>query len=405
MDLFEKCAAIPPALQLRQAGYDAFYRPVETPCGAEVVVGGRRMIMLGSNDYLGLAADERVKRAAAGALERWGAGTAGSRCLNGTTSLHAELERRIARFYRRDAAVFFTSGYMANLGTISALAQRGDVVVVDRRAHASIVDGAKLSYAEVRRFRHNDVADLDRVLGTCGGGGKLVAVDGVYSMDGDVAPLPRIAEVCRAHGARLLVDDAHALGVLGRTGRGTAEHFGVEDRVDLIVGTTSKALPGVGGFVVARRDVIDYLRYGGATRPFVFATAAPASVVASVRAALDLVDQAPALRQRLWASTRRFQRALRDMGYDTGRSRTPIVPVRVGTLERTLEMWKAVGEEGLYVNMVLPPAVPSGACLIRMAITAAHTDEQIDRALAVLASVGARLGVVAGRPGGVKKTA
>ncbi|HEY6005087.1 MAG TPA: pyridoxal phosphate-dependent aminotransferase family protein [Anaeromyxobacter sp.] len=398
MDLFEKCATPPLALQMKDAGFDAFYRVLQSACDTEVVVDGRRLIMLGSNNYLGLAVDPRVKNAAAEALSTWGAGTAGSRCLNGTTDLHSDLEKRIARFYRRDAALYYTSGYMANLGTISALAQRGDFVVVDKRAHASIVDGAKLSYAEVKRFRHNDAGDLDRILESCGdSGGKLVAVDGVYSMDGDIAPLPRIVEVCRKRGARLLVDDAHALGVLGRTGRGTAEHFGVEDQVDLIVGTTSKALPGLGGFVVAEQQVIEYLRYGATNRPFIFATAAPAHVVASVRAGLELIDREPALRNRLWTLTRRMLHALQGMGFDTGASRTPIIPITVGTLERTFEMWRKLSEEGIFVNMVLPPAVPNSGCLIRMTLTASHTDEQIDRVLDALERVGAELGIIPGR--------
>lgn len=399
MDLFDKCATPPLALQMKEAGFDAFYRVLQSQPDAEVVVEGRRMIMLGSNNYLGLAADPRVKRAAVEAVETWGVGTTGARCQNGTLEPHAELEKRLARFFRRDACVFFTSGYMANLGVVSALAQRGDYVVVDRNAHASILDGARLSHAELKRFRNNDVGDLERVLRSCGDAGKLVAVDGVYSMDGEIAPLPRIVEACRKHGARLVVDDAHGLGVLGRNGRGTPEHFGLEDQVDVIVGTTSKALPAVGGFAVADQQVIDYLRYGTANRPFIFAASPPPAAIAAVRAALEIVEQEGALRRRLWASTRRVLHALRGMGFDTGRSQTPIVPITVGSLERTFETWKALSEEGIFVNMVVPPAVPAGACLIRMTLTAAHTDEQIDRVLSVLERVGARLGIIPDRRG------
>jgi 8-amino-7-oxononanoate synthase len=399
MDLFEKCETPPLALQMKDAGFDAFYRVLQSQPDAEVVVEGRRMIMLGSNNYLGLASDARVKRAAIEAVETWGVGTAGARCQNGTLELHADLEKRLARFFRRDAAVFFTSGYMANLGVISALAQRGDYVIVDRNAHASILDGAKLSYAELKRFRNNDVRDLERVLESCGDAGKLVAIDGVYSMDGEIAPLPRIVDACRKHGARLVLDDAHGLGVLGRNGRGTAEHFGLEDQVDVIVGTTSKALPAVGGFAVADQRVIDYLRYGTANRPFIFAASPPPAAIAAVRAALEIVEQDGSLRRTLWASTRRFLHALRGMGFDTGRSQTPIVPVKVGTLERTFEMWKALSEAGIFVNMVVPPAVPSGACLIRMTLTAAHTDEHLDRVLSVLERAGAELGIIPDRRG------
>ncbi len=396
MDLFEKCAQPLLGLQIRDAGLDAYYRVLQSASDAEVIVGGHRMLMLGSNNYLGLAADPRVKRAAAEAAEAWGAGTTGSRVLNGTTSLHSDLEKRLARFFRRDAAIYFTSGYLANLGVISALAHRGEYVIIDRRAHASIVDGARLSYAEVKRFRHNDVKDLDRVLESCGDAGQLVAVDGVYSMEGEIAPLPRIVEVCRKHGARLMVDDAHGLGVLGREGRGTPEHFGVEDQVDIIVGTASKALPGLGGFAVADQEVIDYLRYGQTCRPFLFAASPPAAAVAAVREALAIVEQEPALRRRLWATTRRFLHALRAMGFNIGGSQTPIVPIVVGTMERTFEAWQMLSTEGIFVNVVLPPAVPAGACLIRMTLTAAHSDAQIDLVLDALERVGRKLGIIPG---------
>jgi 8-amino-7-oxononanoate synthase len=402
MDVFDKCMRLPLGLELKNAGFDAYYRVLQSAPDSEIVTDGRRMIMLGSNNYLGLSTDERVKKAAVDAIETWGAGTTGSRCLNGTLDIHSDLEKRIARFFRRDASLFFTSGYMANLGTISTLAQRGDVVVVDRRAHASIVDGAKLSYAEVKRFRHNDVKDLERVLESCGDAGKLVAVDGVYSMEGEIAPLPRIIEACRKHGARLVLDDAHGLGVLGREGRGTAEHFGLEDQVDVIVGTTSKSLPSVGGFAVADRAVIDFLKWGNTNRPFIFAASPPASAVAAVREALAILEQEPGRRRRLWASTRRMLHALRGMGFDTGNSQTPIIPIVVGTLERTFAMWRTLSEEGIFVNVAMPPAVPAGHCIIRMTLTAAHTDEQIDRVLSVLERVGVEPGIIPDTAGRVQ---
>jgi 8-amino-7-oxononanoate synthase len=396
MDVFEKCTVAPPALELRNAGFDAYYRVLQSPPGPEVTVDGRRMVMLGSNNYLGLANDPRVKRAALEATERWGAGTTGARCLNGTLEIHDDLERRLARFFHRDAAIFFTSGYMANLGVISGLAQRGDYVIVDRRAHASILDGCRLSLAETRRFRHNDTDHLRRVLESCGDAGKLVAVDGVYSMEGDIAPLPRIVEACREFGARLVLDDAHGLGVLGRDGRGTAQHFDLEDQVDLVVGTTSKSLPAVGGFCVGEQQVIDYLRYGQMNRPFLFAASPPAGAVAAVREALLILQEEPTLRRRLWDTTRRVQQALHGMGFDTGQSQTPIVPVVVGSVERTFEAWKMLSDEGVFVNVVLPPAVPAGACLIRMTLTASHTREQIDLVLDALERVGRRLGIIPG---------
>jgi 8-amino-7-oxononanoate synthase len=394
MDVFAKCAQVPLARQMKEEGFDAFYRILQSAPDAEVMVEGRRLIMLGSNNYLGLANDPRVKRAAMEATERWGTGTTGSRCLNGTLDLHTQLERKLARFFGRDEAIFFTSGYMANLGVISALAQRGDCIIVDRRAHASILDACRLSTAEVRRFRHNDTADLDRVLASCGDMGKLVAVDGVYSMEGDIAPLPRIVEACRKHGARLVLDDAHGLGVLGREGRGTAEHFHLEDEVDVIVGTTSKSLPAVGGFAVASREVIEFLRYGQFNRPFIFAASPPPSALAAVSTALEILEQEPERRRRLWSLTQRAIRELRAMGYQTGGSQTPIVPVLAGSLERTFQMWKGLTEEGLFVNVVLPPAVPAGGCLIRMTFTASLTDAHMDRILDALQRVGSRLGLL-----------
>lgn len=398
MDVFAKCAQVPVARQLKDEGFDAFYRVLQSAPDAEVVVEGRRLIMLGSNNYLGLANDPRVKQAAAEATAVWGAGTTGSRCLNGTLDLHAQLELRLARFFGRDEALFFTSGYMANLGVIAGLAHRGDCVIVDRRAHASILDGCRLSTAAVRRFRHNEPADLARVLEECGDAGKLVVVDGVYSMEGDIAPLPAIVAACREHGARLVLDDAHGLGVLGRNGRGTAEHFHLEDEVDVVVGTTSKSLPGVGGFAVADRQVIEYLRYGGQNRPFIFAASPPAGVLAAVSTALRILEEEPERRRHLWKLTRRAQAELSAMGYDTGGSETPIIPVVAGTLERTFEMWKGLTEEGLFVNVVLPPAVPAGACLIRITLTAALTEAHLDRILDAFQRVGTRLGIIPGAP-------
>lgn len=399
MDLFEKCHQPLLALQMKEAGFDAYYRVVQSVGETDVVVDGKRMMMLGSNNYLGLATHPRVKRAAIEAIERYGTGMAGSRCLNGTTELHADLERRIARFLRRQAAIYYTSGYLANLGVISSLAQRGDFVFVDRHAHASLHDGARLAAAETFRFRHDDMNHLERLMEKAGDGGKLVVVDGVYSMEGEIAPLPRLVEVCRRHGARLLVDDAHGLGVLGRDGRGTAEHFGLEDQVDIVIGTASKTLPGVGGFAAADQAVIDFLRNAPINRPFMLAAAPPAAAVAGVKVALEIIEQEPALRRKLWDTTRRVLQSLRAMGFDTGKSQTPIIPVSTGSIERTFAMWKALTDDGFFVNVVIPPAVPAGACLIRLTFSAAHTKEQVDRLLASIERAGVALGIIAPPPG------
>jgi 8-amino-7-oxononanoate synthase len=396
MDIFDKCSHVHPTKALVGASFDAYFRVLESAPDAEVVVSGRRFVNLGSNNYLGLASEPRVKAAAVAAVEKYGTGTTGSRLLNGTLDLHAELETRLARFMRRDAAIFFTSGYTVNVGVIAGIVGQGEFVILDRNVHASIWDGALASTATVKRFRHNDARHLDRVLAACGDAGKLVVVDGVYSMEGDLAPLPRIAEVCRAHGARLMVDDAHATGVLGREGRGTAEHFGVEDQVDLVVGTCSKALPAIGGFVVGPADVIDYLRCSHSNRAFQFAASPPAAAVAAVREALTLVQERPQLRERLWSITRRFLHAVRGMGYDVGATQTPVVPLRMGSMERAFDMWRFLTEAGIFVNVVVPPAVPSSHSIIRIALTAALTDAHVDHVLDALERGGRRLGILPG---------
>jgi 8-amino-7-oxononanoate synthase len=398
MDLFEKCSRVHPAMTLAEKGLNPFYRVLESGPDAEVTTEGRRMIMLGSNNYLGLASDPRVKRAAIAATEQYGTGTTGARLLNGTLDLHADLEQRLARFMGRDGAIFYTSGYMVNIGVLSALAGQGDVVVLDRHVHASIWDGALVCGATVKRFRHNDARHLDRVLESCGDAPKLVAVDGVYSMEGDLTPLPRIVEVCRKHGARLLVDDAHGIGVLGRNGRGTAEHFGLEHEVDLVVGTASKSLPAVGGFVVGNAEVIRYLRSCHANRAFHFAASPPPAAVAAVREALAIIQERPRLRERLWANTRRFLHAVRVMGFDAGNTQSPIIPIRVGPMERTFEMWRLLTEAGIFVNVVVPPAVPASSCILRIALTASLTEEQIDFVLEALERAGRTVGLLAGGP-------
>jgi 8-amino-7-oxononanoate synthase len=349
--------------------------------------------MFGSNNYLGLATDPRLIRAAAEAVERYGVGTAGSRLLNGTLDVHVALEARLARFHGREAALAFTVGYLANLGAIQALCGRGDLVFLDRLVHASLVDACRLAGVEVKRFRHNDAGHLDRLLSEHVGRPALVAVDGVYSMDGDLAPLPDLVEVCRRHGARLLVDDAHGLGVFGPGGRGVPEHFGVEDEVDVLVGTLSKATGCVGGYVVADAPVIEYMRH--VSRPLIFTASLPAPMVAATLVALDLVDQEPERRARLWRNTERLVAGLRGHGLDVGRTRSPIVPVQTGDLARTFRAWRILADGGVYVNPVLPPAVPPGKCILRLTVMATHTDEQLDHAVEAIAAAVREAGVLA----------
>ncbi|HUI45065.1 MAG TPA: pyridoxal phosphate-dependent aminotransferase family protein [Nitrospirota bacterium] len=374
------------------AGFYPYFHVVESEQSPEVIVEGRKMIMLGSNNYLGLTNHPKVKDAAIEAVKRYGSGCAGSRFLNGTLDIHVKLEDKLASFFRKDAALAFPTGYQTNLGIISSLAGKDDVVVIDKFDHASIIDASRLSFAEVKKFKHNDMDNLAYVLKENRNRGKLVVVDGVYSMEGDIAPLPDILKVCRQYGARLMVDDAHGIGVLGATGRGTAEHFGLEKEVDIIMGTYSKSLASIGGFVAADKDVIHYMKH--TSRPLIFSASPPPSSVAAVIAALDIIDGEPERRERLWHNTRKMMQAFKQMGYDTGVAETPIIPLIIGEMERTFLMWKTLFDAGVFVNPVVPPATLPHRCLIRTSYMATHTDEMLDRVLGVFEKAGKKLGVI-----------
>jgi 8-amino-7-oxononanoate synthase len=392
LDLFDKCRTFTTAKEVMASGFYPYFRVVESAQDPEVMVEGRNMIMLGSNNYLGLTNHPKVKEAAIEAIKKYGSGCAGSRFLNGTLDIHVELEGKLAKFFRKDAALTFSTGYMTNLGIISSLAGKDDVVVIDKFDHASIIDGCRLSFADVRKFKHNDMSSLEFVLQECGDRGKLVVVDGVYSMEGDIAPLPDIVKICKKYGARLMVDDAHGIGVLGETGRGTAEHFGLEKDVDVIMGTYSKSLASIGGFAVADEDVIHYLKHHA--RPLIFSASPPPASVAAVIAALELIDQEPGRREQLWHNTKKMMKAFKQMGFDTGAAETPIIPLVMGEMEQAFMMWKLLGEAGVFVNPVVPPAVPQGHCMIRTSYMATHTDEMLDRALGIIEQAGKKLGMI-----------
>lgn len=392
MDLFEKCGKFTAAKEVMAAGFYPYFRVVESEQDPEVIVEGRKMIMLGSNNYLGLTSHPRVKEAAIAAVKKYGSGCAGSRFLNGTLDIHVQLEEKLAKFFRKENALTFSTGYQTNLGIISSLAGKDDVVVIDKLDHASILDACRLSYAEVKKFKHNDMHSLEYVLSKCGDKGKLVVVDGVYSMEGDIAPLPDIVKVCKKYGARLMVDDAHGVGVLGRTGRGTAEHFGIEKDVDVIMGTYSKSMASIGGFVAASEDVIHYVKH--TSRPLIFSASPPPASVASVIAALDIIDQEPDRRERLWHNTHKMMKAFKQMGFDTGTTETPIIPLLMGEMDRAFMMWKLLSDEGVFVNPVVPPATQQGRSLIRTSYMATHTDEMLDRVLVILEKAGKKLGII-----------
>lgn len=392
MDIFDKAFNWTDADQVRELGLYPWFLPLEDTEGTEVVVDGRKILMIGSNNYLGLTTDPRVRKAAIEAVERYGTSCTGSRFLNGTLALHQEAEARLANFVGMEAALVFSTGYQVNLGTISALVERGDVVVLDKDDHASIVDGAMLALGEIRRYSHNDMDHLDRVLEKIDEDtGVLVVVDGVYSMGGDLAPLPDIIPITKKHGARLMVDDAHSIGMMGG-GRGTPAHFGVTEDIDLIMGTFSKSFASLGGFIAGDADVMDYIQHHA--RSFMFSASMPASNVAAVLASLDIMEKEPEHVERLWEVTERMRSGLKEMGFQMGPSTTPIIPIIIGEREKTFKAWKMCFAAGLYTNAVIAPAVPPDMGMLRTSYMATHTDEQIDRALNILGEVGRELELI-----------
>ena len=393
MDIFEKCVqATEYESGLRESGHYFFFRKLESPQDSEVVVNGKRVIMIGSNNYLGLANHPRVKEAAINAIEKYGSGCAGSRFLNGNLEIHDELEKKLARFFRKEAALVFATGYQTNLGTISALVDRNDVAIIDRYDHASIIDGCRLSFGKVQKFRHNDMDDLERALDGTRGKAQLIIVDGVFSMEGDIADLPAIVRLAKAYGARIMVDDAHAIGVLGNGGRGTAEHFGLENEVDLIMGTYSKSLAAVGGFIAGPSEVISWIKHLG--RSLMFSASLPPPQVAAVSTALDIIEEQPELRTMLWRNAHKMLKGFKTLGYDTGTSETPIIPIIIKDTVKTYQMCKLLFENGVFVNPVVSPGVPPGRELLRTSYMATHTEDQLDKVLVAFEKVGRELGVI-----------
>ena len=381
------------AQSLKEMGLYPYFIPLDHTEGTEVTVEGKRLIMLGSNNYLGLTTHPEVREAARAAIAEFGTSCTGSRFLNGTLALHGELERRLAAFVGKETALVFSTGYQTNLGTLSALLGRDDVVVCDKEDHASIVDGCRLALGRMRRFEHNDVADLERVLAACpADAGKLVVVDGVFSMGGDIAPLPDLIPICRRYGARLLVDDAHAVGVIGG-GRGTAARFGVTDDVDLIVGTFSKSFASIGGFVAGDEATLHWIQH--LARSLIFSASLPAPNVAAALAALDVMEREPERVTRVNEIADRMRERYRDLGLDIGDSRTPIIPICIGDSLKAMQVWRSLFDAGVYVNVAIPPAVPAGQAILRTSYMATHTDDQMDRVIDAFNTVGEEHGLIA----------
>ncbi len=393
MDLFRKCLNYTDAREARAGGYYPYFQPIEASNDTEVWIRGRKLIMIGSNNYLGLTHHPHILEAAEEAARKYGSGCTGSRFLNGTLDMHERLEAELARFTGQEAALVFSTGYQANLGCISSLVGRGDYVVVDKLDHASIVDGCSLSLGHVLRFKHNDLDDLDRTLARVdSGAGILIAVDGVFSMEGDIVNLPGLLEIARKHGARVLVDDAHSFGVLGETGAGTTEHFGLQKETDLVMGTFSKSFASVGGFIAGSEAVIDFMKHHA--RPLIFSASMPPYVVATVQKALEIIRSEPEHRERLWKNTHKMLAGFKSLGYDLGPAETPIIPLVIGDRMATFALWRGFFDAGIFTNPVVSPAVPEAFCRLRTSYMATHTDEQLDYVLDVAKSVGKKLGLI-----------
>jgi 8-amino-7-oxononanoate synthase len=392
MDLFEKCRKWTDAKDLMQSGFYPYFMPLDETEGTEVTIGDKRLVMIGSNNYLGLTTHPKVRSAAIEATREFGTSCTGSRFLNGTLAWHLELEQRLAEYMEKEAALVFSTGYQTNLGTISSIVGRSDFVVTDKDDHASIVDGCRLSFGTMKRFRHNDMHDLDRVLGSIPQeAGRIVVVDGVFSMGGDIAPLPDIIPLCKKHGAQLMVDDAHSVGVLGG-GKGTGIHLGVNDDVDLVMGTFSKSFASLGGFIAGAEPVIHYIQHHA--RSLIFSASMPPGNVAAVSAALDVMIEEPERIERVNQIGEYMRHEFRRLGFNTGPSQTPIIPIIIGDQNATFLTWRLLFEEGVYTNPVIPPAVPPNLSLLRTSYMATHTDDQMAFVLEKFEKIGKILDLI-----------
>ena len=393
MDVFQKCLDFDRATRVRETGLYPYFIPLSGQVGPEMEIDSRKIIMLGSNNYLGLTNHPYVKERAMKALEKYGTGCTGSRFLNGTLDLHVELEDRLAEFLGADKVLTFSTGFQTNLGVISTLAHKGDTIFVDRGDHASIIDGTRLSHARVYKYRHNDAAHLKHLLEREREKGALIVMDGVFSMEGDLADLPSILPLAREYGARVIVDDAHGVGVMGAHGRGTAEHFGVEGEVDILVGTFSKSFASIGGFAAGPAKVMDYIKH--ASRPLIFSASMPPPATATVLGALDVLIREPERLTMVHSAADRAREGLRQLGYDTGDAvEAPIIPVVIGDDMLTFLTWKRLFEEGVFTNAVISPAVPPDRALLRTSYMSTHTEECIDRALDAFEKVGVELDLI-----------
>ena len=393
MSLLDKVGNFTIAKEYMAMGYYPYFRIIDSEQDTEVICNGKKMLMMGSNSYLGLTNHPRVIEAAKKATDKYGTGCAGSRFLNGTLDIHIELEERLAKLVGKEASLAFAAGYMANLGTISAMVDRGEYIVTDKYDHASILDGCMLSMGKMVRFNHNNMEHLDSVLkNKVSGKNALIVVDGIFSMEGDVADIPNICKIAKKYGASVMVDEAHSLGVLHKTGAGAAMHFGCTDEVELLMGTFSKSLASVGGFIAGSKEVIHYLKHHA--RSLTFSASLPPASAATVIEAMNIMAEEPERIEKLWDNTHYMAENFKNMGYDIGPSTTPVIPLHVGDMMNAFKMWKLLDEEGVFINPVVPPAVPPADTLIRTSFMATHTRKQLDEALEKFEKVGKKIGII-----------
>jgi len=393
LDLFDKSRNYTRARETMAAGLYPYFKAIQSGPGSKVIINGKPLIMIGSNNYLGLTQHPEVKEAMHKAVDKYGSSCTGSRFLNGTLDLHEELEEKLAQFIGKEAALVFSTGFQTNLGTIATLIGKDDLIFADRDNHASIVDACRLSFGKTIKFKHNDMEDLERILSSHQNtNGKLVAVDGVFSMGGDIINLPKLVELGKKYNAKIFVDDAHSIGVLGENGHGTAEHFGLVDKVDLIMGTFSKSFASLGGFIAGDENVIHYIKHN--SRALIFSASMPPSAVAATIAALEVIQKEPERRQKLWANTKKMKQGFTQLGFDTGNSQTPIIPVIIGEDVETFKFWKLLFENGIFANPAVNPAVPPGKSLIRTSYMATHTDEELDQVLEIFEKLGKEFGII-----------
>ncbi len=394
MSIFDKCHEFTRVEEVKAAGLYPYFRQIQSGPGSEVMIDGKMMIMIGSNNYLGLTGHPKVLEAAVNAVKKYGSGCTGSRFLNGTLDIHEELEAKLAKYLRCEAVLCFTTGHHVAQGVLSTIVGKNDIVFTDREDHASIVDGCRLTFGKVVKYKHNDMEDLERLLQLYAdkSTGKMIATDGVFSMEGDIVNLPRLIELCEKYDTSIYLDDAHSVGVLGKHGRGTGEHFGLEDKIDLHMGTFSKSFASVGGFVAGNEKVISFIKHH--SRSLIFTASPPPASVAAVLACLDIIEAEPELIEKLHKNTKKMHEGFKSLGFDIGKSETPIIPIKIGSDEDCFAFWKLMFDNGVFANPAISPAVPPGEAIIRTSFMATHTEEELDKVLGIFETLGKKFGII-----------